>query len=239
MSIGAQLRAAREARGLTLDAVARATRVQPRILAAIERDDVAAVPPRPFGRGFVKAYAAEMGLDPEQVTHDYFARFAPAAAEAPIAPAPHIAHAPSRTWVYAVGVIGLAVGVALAFLTRTPGPETPPPSTQPAVGTSGTTAVTTPVSGSTTTDTAAPLRIVLRAQRPAWVTATADGHRQIYRILTPGAPTHLSASREVTIRVGDAGAITWQVNGREAGLMGRSGQVRDVRLTAGNAGTVQ
>src|SRR6478609_6459322 len=77
MSIGAQLRAAREARGLSLDAVSRTTRVQPRILAAIERDDVAAVPPRPFGRGFVRAYAEEMGLDGDQVTRDYFAQFAP------------------------------------------------------------------------------------------------------------------------------------------------------------------
>ena len=121
MSIGAQLRASREARGLTLDAVARATRVQPRILAAIERDDVAAVPPRPFGRGFVKAYAAEMGLDPEQITHDYFARFAPP--EPTDVPLPGLvgqAPARSHTWVYAVGVIGLAVGVALAFLARGP-----------------------------------------------------------------------------------------------------------------------
>src|SRR3982751_1455936 len=85
MSIGAQLRASREARGLTLDAVSRTTRVQPRILAAIERDDVAAVPPRPFGRGFVRAYAAEMGLDAEQITHEYFARFAPQAAPVAVA----------------------------------------------------------------------------------------------------------------------------------------------------------
>jgi len=239
MSIGAQLRAAREARGLTLDAVARATRVQPRILAAIERDDVAAVPPRPFGRGFVKAYAAEMGLDPEQVTHDYFARFAPLpTAEGSTIPAP-VPQGRSHTWVYAVGVIGLAVGVALAFLARTPEPEPSSPSTVPAVGTSGTAVVTAPASETTPPTDTAPLSIVLRAQRPAWVTATADGHREIYRILAPGAPTHLTAAREVTIRVGDAGAITWSVNGRDAGLMGRSGQVRDVRLTAENAGSVQ
>jgi cytoskeleton protein RodZ len=238
MSIGAQLRASREARGLTLDAVARATRVQPRILAAIERDDVAAVPPRPFGRGFVKAYAAEMGLDPEQVTQDYFARFAPPpAAEASAAPAAVVSQARPHTWMYAVGVVGLAVGVALAFLARSPEPEPPPASALPAVGTSGTAAA--PAPESTPTGVAPPMSIVLIAQRPAWVTATTDGHREVYRILTPGPPTYLTASREITIRVGDAGAITWRVNGREAGLMGRSGQVRDVRLTAENVGSVR
>jgi hypothetical protein len=183
-----------------------------------------------------------MGLDPEQITHDYFARFAPPQV-ADLQPAQAAATVPARshTWVYAVGVVGLAVGVALAFLARTPQPEPAPSSAPPAVGTSGTAATTggaAPEPRATAPSSAAPLTIVLTAQRPAWVTATADGHREIYRILTPGAPTHLTAAREVTIRVGDAGAITWRVNGRDAGLMGRSGQVRDVRLTAENAASV-
>ena len=110
------------------------------------------------------------------------------------------------------------------------------------MGTSGTTATTgtnSPVFEPTAGAATAPLTIVLTAQRPAWVTAIADGHREIYRILTPGGPTRLTAAREVSIRVGDAGAITWIVNGRDAGPMGRSGQVRDVRLTAENAGSVR
>jgi hypothetical protein len=86
---------------------------------------------------------------------------------------------------------------------------------------------------------AAPITLVLTAQRPAWVTATADGRREIYRTLTPGLPTFLTGSREVTIRVGDAGAILWRVNGRDAGPMGRPGQVRDVRITPDNVTLIQ
>jgi cytoskeleton protein RodZ len=240
MSIGAQLRASRETRGLTVDAVARATRVQPRILAAIERDDVAAVPPRPFGRGFVKAYAVEMGLDGDQVTRDYFAQFAP---PTPVpdelaTPPAHVDSAiRAHPWIYAVGLVGITVGVALAFFARAPLGD-PGAQPRPAAGTTGTEsagaapaperATTAPVAA------AAPITLVLTAQRPAWVTATADGRREIYRILTPGPPTFLSGSREVTIRVGDAGAILWRVNGRDAGPMGRSGQVRDVRITPDN-----
>ena len=63
MDIGTQLRNAREARGLTLDALSRSTRVQPRILSAIEQNDSMRLPPRPYGRGFVRAYASEVGLD--------------------------------------------------------------------------------------------------------------------------------------------------------------------------------
>jgi len=250
MSIGAQLRASREARGLTLDAVSRTTRVQPRILAAIERDDVAAVPPRPFGRGFVRAYAAEMGLDAEQITHEYFARFAPQPPPIEEDPAPRPASpgGRSRAWIYAVGVAGLAVGVTLAFLARTPRSAGGAPSAQPSptIGTSGNAPAdrATPVAPESTptdaaTPAAAPLTIILTVQRPVWVTATTDGRREIYRILTPGAPTRLTAAREVTIRVGDAGAIAWRVNGRDAGPMGRSGQVRDLRVTPANAASVR
>jgi len=244
MSIGAQLRASREARGLSLDALSRATRVQPRFLAAIERDDVAAVPPRPFGRGFVKAYAAEMGLDPEQVTHDYFARFAPQ----PVPPELGAKTATvrvgggSRAWIYAVGVVGLSLGVAIAFLARTPerAAEVTPPPTAPTADTSDPAPAARTVPPTVTTTAAeAPLTVVFTAQRPAWVSATADGRREIYRTLTPGEPTRITAARLVEIRVGDAGALSWRVNGRDAGVMGRAGQVRDVRLTAENAATVQ
>src|SRR5262245_5979991 len=75
MSIGAQLRTAREAKGLSLGAVAQRTRVQPRTLVAIELNDLTLLPPRPFGRGFVRAYAQEVDLDPDRTVRDYFAQF--------------------------------------------------------------------------------------------------------------------------------------------------------------------
>ena len=76
MNIGAQLRASRESKGLSIETVAHATRVQPRILSAIELNDVAAIPPRPFGRGFVRAYAREIGLDAESIVSAIEARIA-------------------------------------------------------------------------------------------------------------------------------------------------------------------
>ena len=84
MDIGAQLRSSREGKRLSLETVARTIRVQPRVLVAIERNDSAAIPPRPFGRGFVRAYAREVGLNPDQTVRDYFGQFAPPA-DAPVA----------------------------------------------------------------------------------------------------------------------------------------------------------
>jgi cytoskeleton protein RodZ len=256
MDIGAQLRSSREAKGLTLDALAHTTRVQSRILAAIERNDVSAVPPRPFGRGFVRAYAREIGLDPEQTARDYFAQFAPlavtsggtASRSAPGEPA-----ISSRGWAWAtVGVLTIGVVVALASRVSAPDAVRQQPSSNTIVGTSGAGAaatsdtrpsapaadVKTPASV-TTPVSARPLTVVLKTTGRCWVTASADGRRAIYRMLEPGTTETLEADRQIRIVVGDAGAITWTVNGREAGAIGSRGELKTVTLTPATAAAIR
>ena len=59
MSIGATLRQAREQKGVSLEELARLTRVQPRLLDALEHEARSLLPPKPFLRGMVSA-AAEL-----------------------------------------------------------------------------------------------------------------------------------------------------------------------------------
>ncbi|MFN3513255.1 MAG: helix-turn-helix domain-containing protein [Phenylobacterium sp.] len=63
--IGSALRAAREFRGLSLEQVAEATRIRRSYLAAIEAMRLDELPSRPFTIGYVRAYAAALGLDGE------------------------------------------------------------------------------------------------------------------------------------------------------------------------------
>ncbi|CAM8648741.1 MULTISPECIES: helix-turn-helix domain-containing protein [Sphingobium] len=60
---GAKLRAAREARGLSIQDVATRTRIAQRQLEAVERDDYAALPGIPYAVGFARAYARAVDLD--------------------------------------------------------------------------------------------------------------------------------------------------------------------------------
>lgn len=60
-----QLRRAREARGLTIDAVARVSGVRRAILASIDAGDYPSLPTGLYGRHAVRAYARAVGLDPE------------------------------------------------------------------------------------------------------------------------------------------------------------------------------
>jgi cytoskeleton protein RodZ len=61
---GRVLRAAREAKGLTPDAVAQITRFSVRQIEALERDDYASLPGITAVRGFVRSYAKFLKMDP-------------------------------------------------------------------------------------------------------------------------------------------------------------------------------
>jgi cytoskeletal protein RodZ len=240
MDIGARLRSSREARGLSLAELAARTRVQPRILSAIERNDLSGIPPKPFGRGFVRGYAHEVGLDPDATVRDYFGQFAPEIpAEPPPAPAP-----PARVSGFGVAVAAVVLLLIVTILigrNRAPGE-----GAHDAIGTSGTEAEALPAANTGTVaatpqDAAnktapgsapsSPLTIVLHADRNCWVTAHADGTRVVYRLLPAGAEETVRASREVRVRAGDAGALRIVVNGRDRGPFGANGEVRVERIT--------
>jgi cytoskeleton protein RodZ len=66
-SAGALLRSAREAGGLTVDAVAQQLKLAPRQVRAIEEGDFIHLPGRTFVRGFIRNYARLVRLDAESV----------------------------------------------------------------------------------------------------------------------------------------------------------------------------
>ncbi|MET0203175.1 MAG: helix-turn-helix domain-containing protein [Casimicrobiaceae bacterium] len=66
-SVGTWLRVAREAAGLSGDAVAQQLKLHPRQVRAIEEDDFARLPGRTFVRGFVRNYARLVNLDADAV----------------------------------------------------------------------------------------------------------------------------------------------------------------------------
>ncbi len=66
-STGSLLRELREQRGVSLEDVARSTRINPRFLEALEADDLAALPAGPFAKGFIRAYCEALGASSDAV----------------------------------------------------------------------------------------------------------------------------------------------------------------------------
>jgi cytoskeleton protein RodZ len=75
MDVGETLRTAREQQGLSLDVISQRTKIGTEKLRAIEENDIQRLPSGIFLRGFVRAYAREVGLDVEDTVNRYIAQF--------------------------------------------------------------------------------------------------------------------------------------------------------------------
>ena len=113
-TVGARLRAAREVKRLSVHAIATTTKVPVGALDALEEDDVARLPGGIFSRGFVRSYAAAVGLNPEQTVRDFVAQL-PAPERATDAVAddrPYGDHRSTRQWLVAGWCLGGCWSVA-------------------------------------------------------------------------------------------------------------------------------
>ena len=62
---GSRMRHTREQRGVSLRQIAQTTKLSVSALEALERNDISRLPGGIFSRAFVRSYAAEIGIDPE------------------------------------------------------------------------------------------------------------------------------------------------------------------------------
>jgi cytoskeletal protein RodZ len=75
VDFGSSLRHARERCGVSLREISNATKISLPALEALERNDVSHLPGGIFSRAFVRAYAREVGLDPEEAVKGFIASF--------------------------------------------------------------------------------------------------------------------------------------------------------------------
>jgi len=114
---GARLRQCREAHGIALDAVVRQTKIKRSLLEGLERDDVSGWPRGFFRRGFIRAYAQVIGVDPEAAVREFLADFPespeisdPSGAGALTAPEPTPAESSGDRALAAVAALCTALG---------------------------------------------------------------------------------------------------------------------------------
>lgn len=72
---GGKLRQARERRGISLRQIAASTKISAAALDALERNDISKLPGGIFSRSFVRSYALEVGLDPDETVREFVERF--------------------------------------------------------------------------------------------------------------------------------------------------------------------
>jgi cytoskeletal protein RodZ len=117
---GIRMRRLREERGVSLRQIADVTRISVSVLEALERGDISRLPGGIFSRAFVRSYATEVGLDPEQTVRDFMSQFPHDSVTAGSPHAPKPRHEP-RTgrgvrWVAIVAVSVVVSAILLLIL---------------------------------------------------------------------------------------------------------------------------
>ena len=260
---GTRLREARERRGVSLRAIADATKISVAVLEALERNDVSRLPGGIFSRAFVRSYAVEVGLDPETTIQEFVAQFphdsvtaghqTTAAIEAvSLENDRRMAKAFLRVIGVGVPVVGALLYVGLGARRAARPPDSPPavtsprpeprptapavPVERPAPAPPQTAGPPAPVATTVETapDAGEGLTIELLARRRCYVSATVDGKKAIEQLLPEGDRRTLDVRREMVLTAGDAAAIVLTLNGVQARPLGKSGDVVTVRVNPAN-----
>ena len=245
--VGARLRAAREAQQISLREIAGTTKISVSALEALEQNDVAQLPGGIFTRAFVRSYAAEVGLDPEQTMRDFVAQV----------PAEEVDEGKKYDkqshdhdlfqsqqrmagTVLTLLLVGLPVAAALLYVgTRavemgTDAPEAPLAEATPAPPVQANAPVSAAPSMPSRPISQPSLTIVLQPSEDCWVSLTVDGASVFSRVMRAGERESHGADEEIVLNVGDAGAFAFAINQQDGRSLGASGEVVTARITPGN-----
>ena len=248
---GGKLRQARERRGISLRQIAASTKISAAALEALERNDISKLPGGIFSRAFVRSYASEVGLDPEETVREFLARFdqEPPSAEAIAAVIPEQERTyqeQQRKAARTLGIAGVAVVIVVVvsfFVFRNRGKQLPPahgvaalpgvsPAPQPA---SAHPAVDAGAPVAPPANATVPLKLDIHPTSECWVSLTVDGRKLFARNMKSGERESHTVAREAVVEIGDAGAFAYSVNGRPGKSIGDSGQVKTLKLTPATA----
>ncbi len=259
--LGGKLRDARERRGVSLRQIANATKISVAVLEGLERNDISRLPGGIFGRAFVRSYASEVGLDPEETIKEFIAQFPqesvtvghPTVVQVVDHDTMNNDRRMSRAVVWLLAIC-LPIGGALLYFGaagwRAIVGRLSPSDNVSDSATSGTTVpgvvANTPTGGDATDEPAGVadppaepplpdrLTVSLRATAPCWVSTVVDGTRTIDRQWAAGEKQTIEVRRELVLTASDAASLAVTLNGADARPLGKAGEAVTTRLNLTN-----
>ncbi|MDH4121892.1 MAG: DUF4115 domain-containing protein [Deltaproteobacteria bacterium] len=235
-SIGARLKAGREAKGLSLNDIAANTRINQNFLKKIEVGDHNGLPAPAFVRGFIRNYARVVGISPDDLLYDYarLLRLTDTEEEENLSP-PQELKQPGFTLtmppaqMVALGLAGLALVWGVIYLFS-PKANTPEP-----VASSQTEPQTAPTPSPAMSGKA--LVLSVKGVEATWLRITPDKGTPLDVLVGAGQTKEYGADREFHLTIGRAGGITATLNGQPVRLPTRNDQlVPDLLLNRQSVG---
>jgi transcriptional regulator with XRE-family HTH domain len=257
-----RLRDARQQAGLTVEEISARTKINVSFLGAIERGEFERLPGVFYTRAFIRTYARELHLSPDEIVQHYDLRRMLAQQQAPVLdipleatenhqsptaialtrqprlrPAPTM-DAPTAWSAWPAVALPIVLLVVISVINRAVPDH---PHETGAVGTTGVTDATHGPTDAAVAEVPPPkvsvpekLTLEIHPSGPVWVAVTADTRRVVYRLLNPGEHVTVEAGDALSFRVGNAAAFAYDINGIPGRLLGGPGEVRDVEITREN-----
>lgn len=227
---GALLRAERQRQGLSEGDMVARLRLHPKQVKAIEAEDIAALPGPAYVRGFVRAYARNLGMAPEPLLADVALKLgetAPAVDalvdDSPRSPVREAARERnSRRFVMIGSVLALVVlGLVGWWASRPPAidaPEPPPAPVAELAPAPAAPAAPAEVVDATPPPPPAPL-LKLNAEGKSWVKVEgSDGVVLLETLLDAGSEETVEGIPPITVVIGDASRVKVELRGEPVDL---------------------
>lgn len=249
LTVGQYLRQERERRNISLESVAGVTRITLKNLQALENDELGILPASVFVRGFLRTYAAHLGLDPKEVLALYETQmdFFGVSQKVQASP-PSKRFQPVVKFSLIIVSIALAAYVFFSFFYQKPpvqptSPEalslpTPPekalvaevsPTMEKDSLKSPEPSTTSPKTTPAITEASKKKErrhvIKVKATETTWLRIRADDQPEVDALLQPRETATWTARRQFQIILGNAGGVEISFNGVPQGRLGDSGQV--------------
>lgn len=225
--IGAVLREARNRRKIDLSEVEAATQIRVRYLRAIENEEWDVLPGSVYTRGFIRTYAAFLGIDGERLADD-FRRTESAAGERQVlierAPVPKsgrgLPRIPASAWALLISA-GLIAAIVVVGLSG--GDDSPVGTDSERVGTTGN---GTPVKEAPPPSAKSGVSVELVATAEVWVCVLNAKGRHLVdgQILESGATEGPFRSGSFTLSFGN-GEVSMHIDGKQADIPATSSPI--------------
>lgn len=239
-SPGAELKRAREAKKLSLDAVSENTGIPRSVLQALEEDDWARLDAPVYVRGYLRKYARLLELDGEDLVAGYEAAALPSDPEIHSYVSEHLPVQRNVGWLLPVtSIIVVAVIVLVGlwgwhhFRSRMSHKEAPASAVsammaltnagaahaKPSSSGSGVAvpAMRTVAAGASASAAAPGLKLEMQLDKPSWIEVYGAGHKRLYYNLAPAGKQLDFHARKgaLTVFLGNAAGVHLKVNGKD------------------------
>jgi len=237
--VGQDLKRERELRSISLEEIAEATKINPRFLRELEENNLDLLPGEFFIRGIIREYAKYLGLDEQAMLNTYLESRKSVDQEGTAIKDGYSGlpkNISSAIRIAALGAFLIAVLFGLFFIfgkretSPPPKPKSQPPITKKAI--------TPPPETKQELDekgTVVELNLEFIFHQDTWIQILADGEKVYSGIRLSGGRYEVSAKKEIIIDLGNAGGLSYSINGMKGIPFGRPGAVeKGIAITIDN-----